>query len=151
MVWHEWEQLKAEAAERHSQAMQIDSTSKGDDGGGGGPWGGLRSSKAAWAKAGDGVEGLKEGVGRALAKLREGQTGLGGLDGCQSAAAQREVSRSWERYMKDVSRRCGSLGELLTKTGGDQQKTDESVRAEIEKLKDLYADTPAIGGQPKGR
>ncbi|ARX83819.1 hypothetical protein SMD44_03248 [Streptomyces alboflavus] len=151
MVWHEWEQLKAEAAERHSPAMQIDSTPKGDDGGGGGPWGGLRSSKAAWTKAGDGVGGLKEGIGRALAKLEDGQAGLGGLDGCQSAAAQREVHRSWERYVKGVSKRCGSLGDLLAKMGSDQQKTDDAVRVEIEKLKDLYADTPDLGGQSKGR
>ncbi|MFH8986558.1 hypothetical protein [Streptomyces sp. NPDC017940] len=151
MVWQEWEQLKADAAERHSPAMRINSAPKGDDGGGGGAWGGLRSSKAAWTKAGDGVGGLRKGMGEALAKLEEGQAGLGGLDGCRSAAAQREVHRSWERYVQDVSKRCRNLGELLAKMGSDQQKTDDAVRAEIEKLQDLYADTPALGGRPKGR
>ncbi|MBX9396817.1 hypothetical protein K4749_25325 [Streptomyces sp. TRM72054] len=164
MAWDEWEQLKTAAVERHSAQMQLnqlpaDQQASGSDGSGGrgGPWdsgggsGTLRSVKAAWTKAGEGVGSLRESISQALANLEEGQKGLGKDLGCMTAAAQRDVYESWQRYVKRVSGRCGALAEILEKTGNDQLKTDEAVKAEIAKLKTEYEDTPALGGQAKGR
>ncbi|MWA13996.1 hypothetical protein E5671_33280 [Streptomyces sp. BA2] len=159
MGWDEWEQLKAGAAERHSEQMQLNEapTDKGDsDPGNSGGWGNddsgnLKSSKAAWAKAGEGVGSLRENIGKALTKLEEGQGGLDKSSGCLSAAAQRDVHITWERYVKDVSGRCEDLQKLMVQMGRLQRRTDEGVEAELAKLATEHQDTSAIGGQTKGR
>ncbi len=160
MAWDEWEQLKADAAGQHSAQMQLNqapadqggsaSGRKGGEGWDDGGSSGLRSSKAAWTKAGEGVGSLRENVSKALARLEEGQKGLGKGTQCLSAAAQQDLHASWERYVKDVSRRCGSLQKLMEQMGRHHQRTDEAVEAELAKLAVAYGDTPGIGGQAKG-
>ncbi|MFI6404984.1 hypothetical protein [Streptomyces sp. NPDC050548] len=155
MAWEEWKQLKATAVDRHFARMQLNSLPM-DPGGGGTssadtPSGRLRSDKAAWSKAGEGVGSLSENISRALAKLADGQKGLGKDSGCLTAAAQRDVYGSWERYVKDVSGRCDALAGLLEKVGNGQVRTDEAIKAEIAELKVQYEDTPAVGGQAGGR
>ncbi|MFF0745558.1 hypothetical protein ACFYVL_34670 [Streptomyces sp. NPDC004111] len=147
MAWEEWEQLKAATAEQHTTQMQLNQV----DPGVGGNTGTLVANKAAWAKAGQDVGSLREGIGQALGKLSDGQNGLGADAGCETAAAQKEVHTSWERYVKSVNKRCESLAGLLTKVGNDQVRTDQEVRTEIGKLKVDYDDTPAVGGDGKGR
>ncbi|MGJ3559809.1 hypothetical protein ACR6C2_18265 [Streptomyces sp. INA 01156] len=76
------EQLKTAAAERQSAQMQLNQLPVDQGGtsstGGvhGPPSGGLRSDKAAWSKAGEGVGDLRENTGKALKRLADGQTGL---------------------------------------------------------------------------
>ncbi|MFD5698490.1 hypothetical protein [Streptomyces lasiicapitis] len=147
MAWEEWEQLKAEAAEQHTTRMQLNQAEPDS----GVDTGTLVSNKAAWAKAGHDIGSFREGIGEALGKLSDGQNGLGADTGCRTAAAQKEVHASWERYVKGVSRRCGKLAGLLEKAGNDQLRTDDSVRAAIGNLKITYEDTPAVGGHGKGR
>ncbi|MGP3735615.1 hypothetical protein ACTWJ9_20855 [Streptomyces sp. GDS52] len=147
MAWDEWEQLKTAAAERQSAQIQLDQ-SPADPGGRAGT---LISSKSAWTKAGTDIGSLREDIGKATAKLKDGQSGLGSDAGCLAAAAQKDVHASWEIYVKNVSGRCGKLSSLLVKAGNDQRQTDESVEAEIARLEVAYADTPAVGGQDKGR
>ncbi|GHC46327.1 hypothetical protein [Streptomyces flavofungini] len=147
MAWEEWEQLKAEAAEQHTARMQLNQTEPGS----GVDTGSLVSDKKAWAKAGHDIGSLREGIGKALDQLSDGQNGLGADSGCRTAGAQKEVHASWERYVKAVNRRCGALAGLLEKAGNEQLRTDDSVRAAIGNLKIAYGDTPAIGGQGKGR
>ncbi|MEU7055152.1 hypothetical protein [Streptomyces sp. NPDC046197] len=146
MAWQEWEQLKTAAAERHSAQMRLNHIPM--DPGGSGT---LVSNKPAWSKAGQDVGSLRDDITKALGKLADGQKGLGDEAGCLTAGAQKEVHDSWERYVKAVSGRCGKLSSLLEKAGSDQLKTDEAVEAEIGNLKVDYADTPAVGGQDKGR
>ncbi|MFL4948721.1 hypothetical protein ACJ6WE_15405 [Streptomyces sp. MMS24-I31] len=117
----------------------------------GGDTGTLVSNKPAWSKAGRDVGSLREDVAKALGKLTDGQKGLGEEAGCLTAWAQKDVHDSWERYVKGVSGRCGKPSGLLEKAGSDQLKTDEAVEVEIGNLKVDYADTPAVGGQGKGR
>lgn len=147
MAWEEWEQLKAEVAERHAAQMQLNQVPL-DPGGGTGT---LVSNKAAWSQAGQDVGSFREDISKALGKLSDGQEGLGTDAGCQTAGAQKEVYDSWARYVKSVSRRCEKLAGVLKKTGTDQLKTDEAVMVEIGNLKVEYGDTPAAGGQDKGR
>ncbi|MGW7527629.1 hypothetical protein [Streptomyces sp. NPDC054783] len=150
MAWDEWVQLKTAAAERSTGRMHIDHLAD-PVGGAGGVSGELRSDKAAWSKAGGDVGGLRDNISKALAKLQDGQKGLGKDAGCLTAAAQREVHTSWERYAGNVSARCEKLSGLLDKVGHDQLRTDEAISAEIAKLKTEYQDTPAVGGQSMGR
>ena len=152
MAWDEWEQLKTAAVERQSAQMQINHAAP--DGGGGGGEGGtqvLQSDKPTWTKAAEGVSSLRENIAKALTQLETGQSGLGKESGCLTAAAQRDVHDSWERYVKKVSDRCRDLAEVMEKAGGDLLKTEEAIGAEIAGLKTRYEDTPAIGGQAKGR
>ncbi|MFF7204564.1 hypothetical protein [Streptomyces sp. NPDC008141] len=150
MAWDEWEQLKAGAAERGSTQMQLNQYPADP---GGGPSGAasesLKSEKKAWVTAGEGVKGLKDGIGKALTKLEGGQAGLGDTAGCQSAAAQKELYDSWKKYVGDVSSRCDALGGLLEQSGHDLSMTDQSLKGELDKLKMKYADTEAVGGQAK--
>jgi hypothetical protein len=150
MAWDEWERIKAAAAERSTGRMQIDHLADPVGGGGGVP-GKLRSDKATWSKTGADVGDLRDNISKALAKLEDGQKGLGKDSGCLTAAARQEVHTSWERYVGSVSGRCEKLSGLLEKVGNDQLRTDEAISAEIAKLKTEYQDTPAVGGQSKGR
>ncbi|WP_077800326.1 hypothetical protein [Streptomyces sp. JHA26] len=147
MAWDEWEQLKAAAAERDSAQMQLNQLPAERSGG----TGDLISNKPAWTRAGTDIGSLREDIGKATAKLKDGQTGLGSDTGCLTAAAQKDVYSSWETYVEKVSGRCGKLSGLLVKAGNDQLKTDQSVEAELTKLVVTYADTPPVGGQDKGR
>ncbi|MFG2475389.1 hypothetical protein [Streptomyces fagopyri] len=145
MAWAEWEQLKSAAAGQHSAQIQLNHVAM-DPGGGT-----LVSNKRAWVKAGEGVGSLREGMGKALGKLADGQKGAGEDAGCLTAGAQKGVYDSWERYVKDVSGRCGRLSGLLEKVGSDLLKTDEAIGVEVGNLEVAYSDTPAVGGQDKRR
>lgn len=151
MAWEEWEQLKTAAAERHSAHMQLNQlpADQGSTGAPAVPGSGdqLKSRKSTWAKAGHDVRGLRDDIGKALGKLEEGQKDLGEGSSCLTASAQHDVHESWKRYVTDVSERCGALADVLEKTGNDQLKTDDAVRAELDRLKTEYRDTPAVGGR----
>ncbi|GAA2655954.1 hypothetical protein [Streptomyces vastus] len=163
MAWDEWEQLKTAAAERQSAQMQLNqmpadqgaSSSGGSDSGdpqwGGGDGGSsrLKSSKAAWAKAGHDVGLLRESITKALTRLADGQTGLGDTAGCQAAVAQQELYESWKRYVGDVSGRCGDLGGLLEQSGHDLAKPDSALKEDLDRIRTRYQDTEAVGGQAK--
>ncbi|WP_371773877.1 hypothetical protein [Streptomyces sp. NBC_01438] len=148
----EWEQLKAGGTTPPTH-MQLNHLQDGVGGGtpGANTSADLKSDKRAWAQAGDGTKGLAAPIGSALTKLQDGQAGLGDAAGCLSSAAQRELYTSWHKYVADVRKRCTSLGELLASSGRDLSKTDESLKTELDALKSKYTDTPAVGGQPKGR
>ncbi|MFJ9813479.1 hypothetical protein ACIRTB_35190 [Streptomyces sp. NPDC101158] len=147
MPWDEWEQLKTEVAERQSTSMRLNQLAP--EPGGGGASEDLKTDKRAWVKAGEGVTGLKEGVGKALTALDSGQAGLGDDKGIQSAAAQKELYDSWKKYVGDVKSRCDALGGLLQASGHDLTKPDESLVADLGALAAKYADTEAVGGQAK--
>ncbi|WP_406727373.1 hypothetical protein WJ438_25930 [Streptomyces sp. GD-15H] len=154
MAWEEWEQLKTAAVERQSAQMrlnQLPADQGGSSTGGvhGPPSGGLRSDKAAWSKAGEGVGDLRENIGKALTKLADGQTGFDKGSGCLTAVAQQGVYDSWERRAKDISELCDGLAGVLEKTGSDLLRTDEAIEAEIAKLRVGSRDASAADG--KGR
>ncbi|MGW7253943.1 hypothetical protein [Streptomyces sp. NPDC054834] len=144
MAWSEWEQVKAAAAERQSSQMQLNSVPL--DPGGSGT---LVSDRPVWARAGHGVGSLREGIGKALGQLADDQEGLGKGSGCQTAAAQKDVYDSWEKYVRKVIGRCEKLADVLEKAGNNELKTEEAIKAEIGNMKIAYADTPAVGGEGK--
>jgi hypothetical protein len=61
------------------------------------------------------------------------------------------VYDSWERRVKDIGELCDGLAGVLEKTGNDQLRTDEAIKAEIARLKVHSEGTAASGGSGKGR
>ncbi|MEU7021733.1 hypothetical protein ABZ990_13875 [Streptomyces sp. NPDC046203] len=154
MAWDEWDRLKADAAARGGpEHMRIDQIAP-DPGGGSATSAvtqGLKSTQAAWNKAGERVGGLREGVGEALTKLSDGQNGLGDQAGCLTAGAQTDLYDSWARYVKSVGEKCGDVKGVLEQVGHDLLLTDEGVNAAFGNIDLKYADTPAVGGDGAGR
>ncbi|GGP75313.1 hypothetical protein GCM10010278_61850 [Streptomyces melanogenes] len=151
-MWDEWEQLKRSTAQRHASQMRLNHYGPDD-----GPppatsavTGGLRSTQQAWNKAGEGIGHLKEGLGKALTELTDGQQGADAA-GCLTAGAQKDVFASWSRYVRSVDARCGSIKEALEKAGHDLLVTDDAVRGAFGAIDSRYADTHAVGGQSPGR
>lgn len=151
MAWDEWEQLKADAAERESTSMRLNQHPVGPGGGTSAGAGSedLKSDKKAWVKAGEDTTRLDEPIATALGKLEQGQSGLGEPTGSQGAAAQKELYDSWSKYVKDVRARCKTLGGLLLSSGHDLAKTDELLKGELDAVRVSYRDTEAVGGQAK--
>ncbi|MGW6579398.1 hypothetical protein ACWF76_08345 [Streptomyces globisporus] len=144
MAWDEWEQIKADVAANGPASMQLNQAPSE-----GGTSGDLKSNRKTWVRVGEGVTGLKGGVGKALTKLADGQAGLGDTTGSVSAAAQKELYDSWKKYVSDVRDRCDELGGLLQKTGHDLSKSDEEALADLKKLQVKYEDTKPVGGESK--
>ncbi|MCX5111370.1 hypothetical protein OOK13_23045 [Streptomyces sp. NBC_00378] len=94
---------------------------------------------------------MRGDLDKAWVKAELGQTGLGKESGCLTSAAQQDVYDSWRRYVKDVGEVCDGLANVLEKSGNDQLRTDEAIKAEIAKLKTEYYEDPPAGGQAKGR
>ncbi|MGK5628055.1 hypothetical protein [Streptomyces sp. URMC 123] len=143
----EWNRLKHDAGADSSMKL---AGAPGSGGGGGGA-GGVKSSKAAWTKAGSDVGLLAGTVKKSLTGVDGKQQGLGAASGVQSAAAQRELYASWKRYLEGVTGKCDAIKERLEKAGNAQYKNDEAIKADFDALKNTYKDTPDVGGQDKGR
>ncbi|GLF97559.1 hypothetical protein [Streptomyces yaizuensis] len=150
MAWDEWERLKTEAVERQAGGVRLNGTAPDPTPGGGSVTGGLKSSRDVWLAAGADVGALRGDVGTALGRLESGQSGLGPGEGCLSAAAQRELYASWQRYAEDVRARCGRLGGILDQVGQDLLRTDALVEAAFARVSAAHADTDAVGGRPQG-
>ncbi|MFD5648398.1 hypothetical protein [Streptomyces sp. NPDC127039] len=93
-------------------------------------------------------------MGKALTKLEDAQTGLDKGSAFLAAAAQQGVFDSWTRRVKDITEWCDGLAGVLEKTGNDQLRTDEAIKAEIAALNaGLKATTAAqdngLGGLEK--
>ncbi|MEU8705212.1 hypothetical protein [Streptomyces sp. NPDC048565] len=154
MAWDEWEQLKQGAGRQSSVPTQLAQHPAGEGPGAtpaAGGTGGLKSSRQAWNRAGEGVGSLREGIGKALNRLEDGQHGLAGETGCLAAGAQKDVYESWVRYVKAVNERCGGVKKALEKAGRDLLTTDEAARPSFTVIDAGYADTPVIGGRNSGR
>ncbi|MFC0599717.1 hypothetical protein [Streptomyces palmae] len=115
----------------------------------------MNSDLKTWNAAGSAVGTLGGNVGTALTSLAKGQEGVGaksvGAGELESAAAQREVYDSWKSYLDAVSGRCKGLKSRMEKAGHHQYRNDQAIKAAFTELEKKYQDTPAIGGQGKGR
>ncbi|WP_369163918.1 hypothetical protein [Streptomyces sp. AFD10] len=147
MAWDEWEQIKADVAAKRPTNTQLNQApaegeaSPAD----------LKSNRKTWIRVGEGISGLKGGVGKALTRLADGQAGLGDTTGSVSAAAQKELYDSWKKYVSDVRGRCEALGGLLQQAGHDLSKSDKEALADLKRLQVNYEDTKPVGGQSKDK
>ncbi|MFF9401782.1 hypothetical protein [Streptomyces sp. NPDC014744] len=151
MAWGEWTELKAAAVRKGSTGTRLNQVEPATRSGNGVGTPVLKSDKAQWAKAAEGVGSLPGNIGGALTKLEESRNGLGKSGECLSVTAEHEIHESWSRYLKNASKRCGDLREVLAGAGHDLLRTDEAVKAEIDGLRGRYSDTPAVGDQDRGR
>ncbi|MFD5199805.1 hypothetical protein ACFWM7_06505 [Streptomyces sp. NPDC058375] len=147
MAWDEWEQLKAEAAQRHTVQVRLNQVGEGPDEG----LGGVRSSKVSWTRAGESVGKLAGNARKALSELKHEQSGAAVNAEVLSGAAQKGVYRSWSKYITRVRDRCVALQDLLEKTGNDQFKNDDAVRAAFDGLAKKYEDTDGGGHDSRAR
>ncbi|WP_063731035.1 hypothetical protein [Streptomyces sp. RTd22] len=148
----EWAQMKREAS--GETGMSLASADTKPNWGQGGS-GGVRSSKSAWTAAGEGVGKLRGNIRTALTKLEEEQSGLGAGSetggGIECAVAQREIYRSWKRYLKGVSGKCGTFQDRLEKAGDHHYKNDAAIEREFSQLDNLHKDTKPVGGESRDR
>ncbi|MCD9141432.1 hypothetical protein [Streptomyces albireticuli] len=143
----EWAQLKQ--GDSVGDGMRL-AGAGGAAGWGKGAAGGVKSSKNAWNTAADGVGRLGGNVKQALTALEQGQKGTG-AQGVLSAAAQREVYRSWKQYLDAMTGRCAALTERLEKAGNHQYKGEQQITEAFDQMKKQYEDTQAVGGRNAGR
>ncbi|MER0447986.1 hypothetical protein ABR738_26095 [Streptomyces sp. Edi4] len=94
MPWDEWEQLKAQAADRHSTRMQINGLPSAGAGSGGFD---LRITATPWAGAAEVARELHKSTHDGLTELKESQDGLGsGAEGFDCTSALSEIQPTWE-------------------------------------------------------
>ncbi|MFE7114495.1 hypothetical protein ACFU99_03610 [Streptomyces sp. NPDC057654] len=144
----EWAQLKEETSA--GSGMRLASAGGGSAGGSGG----VKSKKDVWDAAASDVEKLAGNAKKALTSLEKGQKGMGkggGAGGVASLAAQHELYGSWKHYLDEVRGRCEGLKGPLEKAGRTQHGNDKETKSLFDKLGDQYKDTPAVGGQSRGR
>ncbi|WP_236075594.1 hypothetical protein [Streptomyces coffeae] len=106
-------------------------------------------------KSGQGSRQASGDISTALTKLAEEQKGLGAGSTTggkiESAAAQRELHRSWKRYLKGVSGKCGTFQDRLEKAGDHHYKNDAATMRAFNRLEGLYKDTKPVGGESRDR
>lgn len=142
MAWDEWEQLKAGAAQRHSERMRIDHLADPVDGGGGGTKGpsagsgpDLKASKGPWTRASGVAHELRTATNLGLNDLKAAHEGVkGGTDGFTSTAALDEILLTWEKRLTSVRDECDRLNGALAKTGRDFGETDSAVAGDVGKV-----------------
>ncbi|MDQ8707884.1 hypothetical protein RCO28_36260 [Streptomyces sp. LHD-70] len=146
--------FEAEWAAAKQGAASMSLASAGDGGGwADGDSGTIRSDKAAWNRAGQSLITLRGHIKKSLSQLEDRQAGTGTGGGeVLSGKAAKEVHTSWQRYLDDVSRRCGELQEFFEKFGNDQEKNDQAIKSSLSKMavKDGGEDASASSGQSKG-
>ncbi|MGW7573490.1 hypothetical protein [Streptomyces sp. NPDC054765] len=151
MSWdEEWAALKQQASDNAGMKL-ASADGHGRQHGSGDGWGDLKSTKAAWTRAGHDVQSLRGNIKKALAKLEAEQQGAGSGSVVQSAAAQQDVYRSWKRYLEALSGRCGAIQDRMEKAGGELYENDAAVKNSFSKLSHQYEDTPAVGGRQQGK
>ncbi|NEB73822.1 amino acid ABC transporter permease [Streptomyces sp. SID14478] len=130
MAWDEWEQLKADAAERHTTQMQLNST-QGDGGFAKSAGGGvdiLEHSRGPWASAARTSDDLHGSTTAARSDLAKAHDGMGGgLEGLASITSVKAVSKSWQDRLGRVRDECRSLEPKLRQVAIDLGEADAEV------------------------
>ncbi|QEV20599.1 hypothetical protein [Streptomyces alboniger] len=133
MAWDEWEQLKADAAERQSTQMQLNQSPAdqgGSNGGGNGGAGTLRHTDKPWTRAAQTAKDLRTSMGQAKTDLHAGHVGAAGAaEGLASAKALKAVLTSWEKRLTAVKTECDSLEPKLRQVAVDMGELDAKVGA----------------------
>ncbi|MEL5957530.1 amino acid ABC transporter permease [Streptomyces sp. CLV115] len=132
MAWDEWEQVKAQVAERHTARLQLNSLpgegGQADPSGGGGSTGTLRHKGGPWTKAAGTADGLQTGTITAKVDLRKAHDGIsGGLAGLSSLGALKSVLTSWDERLGRVRAECSSLEPKLRQVAADFAEVDAEV------------------------
>ncbi|WP_156726823.1 amino acid ABC transporter permease [Streptomyces apocyni] len=144
MAWDEWEQLKAQAAERQATQMQLNQR-PADPGGGGTPattdGEGLKHSAKPWNRAATTAHGLTISTNTSRRGLTNGHAGVsGGLEGLASLGELKSVLTSWENRLKEVGDECDALEPKLRQVPKDLKGVDTATGAKADAVQ-----TPKAG------
>ncbi|MFB6874789.1 amino acid ABC transporter permease [Streptomyces sp. NPDC056323] len=130
MAWDEWEQLKAQVAERNATHTQINGL-QGEGGyakSAGGGTGTLKHKGGPWTKAAGTADGLQTSTITAKVDLRRAHDGtVGGLAGLTSLGALKSVLTSWDERLGHVRAECGSLEPKLRQVAVEFAEVDAGV------------------------
>ncbi|MFI9628620.1 amino acid ABC transporter permease [Streptomyces sp. NPDC052042] len=137
MAWDEWEQLKADAAQRHTTQTQINSLQ--DEGGyatSTGTGGRLKHKGGPWTEAAGTADDLQTTTSTCRVELRSAHEGIGGgLEGLASLGSLKTVLNSWEERLKAVREECSSLEPKLRQVAVDLREVDIEAGAKTEAVK----------------
>ncbi|QNP71096.1 amino acid ABC transporter permease [Streptomyces roseirectus] len=124
MAWDEWEQLKAQAAERHTSHTRLNSASA--DGSGG--TGTLKHKGGPWTKAAGTADELQTSTVTSGVDLRAAHDGISGsLEGLVSLSTLKTVLTSWDERLSAVRDECGDLEPKLRQVAKDMGEVDAAA------------------------
>ncbi|MFI6347937.1 amino acid ABC transporter permease [Streptomyces sp. NPDC050560] len=110
MTWNEWEQIKADVAERRSAGMTLDHAPERKNDG----EGDLNHSRGPWARAAGAASDLSRSMTTAKSDLDSADKGVSaGLQGLASLGSLTTVLASWDERLTAVQGECRNLNPAL--------------------------------------
>ncbi|MBT2526862.1 amino acid ABC transporter permease [Streptomyces sp. ISL-99] len=135
MAWDEWEQLKAEAAQRQSANMQLNQLPSSGGGGSGGA-DRLKHTDKPWTDAAGIAGALRTSTATAKNELHDAHAGIeSGTEGLDSVGALKGVLRSWEERLEAVRDECNYLESALRGVVKAQGASDARVKSSIDSVR----------------
>ncbi|MFH8613456.1 hypothetical protein ACH4E8_00065 [Streptomyces sp. NPDC017979] len=138
MAWEEWDQLKATAADRGNQQMQLNGLPPGEGGGSSGGQGVLRASQTDLAAVGDHAFKLYDrlwpeartpiarSTGRAADDLVAKSFALGG--------ALRHVAARWDKQLGTLMDACAHISNHMDFTKKTHKDDDEHIKRNMSSI-----------------
>ncbi len=130
MAWDEWEQLKADAAQRHTTRMQLNQLGNGGGAGNtsGGDGGTLQHSDPPWNHAAGVADALHTSMNTAKLDLDSADKGTSaGLAGLASLGSLTTILTSWDDRLSAVQGECKALQPALLSVSKELGETDKAV------------------------
>ncbi|MFB8270210.1 hypothetical protein ACFC96_26895 [Streptomyces sp. NPDC055955] len=141
MAWEEWDQLKAEAAARHSAGMQLNSIPADPGGGGGSTQGDLTVSQKGLAAVGNAAFELRtefEGVSdRARLSSMRVTNSLKKSDGFALGEALDHVATHWVDQVQNLLDATAHISNHLDYTKGVHAKDEVYIAGTISSIAQL--------------
>lgn len=142
MAWDEWEQLKAQAAERHSTKMELNQlpADPGGSGGGDSPQGDLRVNQKDLAAVGDAAYQLHQSFTHFSTYARAASlTAAGGLkkQGFALGAALDHVAERWADQTRSLLDATAHISNHLDYTKGAHAGDEVYIASSISSISTL--------------
>ncbi|GAA1285434.1 MULTISPECIES: hypothetical protein [Streptomyces] len=141
MAWEEWDQLKAEAAARHSANMQLNSIPTDPGGGGASPHGDLTVNQTDLAAVGNAAYELRtefEGVSdRARLSSMKVTSSLKKSDGFALGEALDHVATHWVDQVQNLLDATAHISNHLDYTKGVHAKDEVYIAGTISSIAQL--------------
>ncbi|MGW6360339.1 hypothetical protein ACWFR5_35550 [Streptomyces sp. NPDC055092] len=140
MAWDEWEQLKAQAAEKHSAKMQLNQLAPEPGGGGGNTQGDLQVSQKELAAVGDAAYKLHQDFGHYSDHARiASMKAAGGLksQGFEIGGALDHVAEHWVDQVQSLLDATAHISNHLDYTKGAHAKDEVYIAGTISSISEL--------------
>ncbi|MER5494947.1 hypothetical protein [Streptomyces sp. NPDC002490] len=137
MSWSEWEQLKADVADRRSVAMQVNHVPGDPEGApldGGSPGPVLKVTQTDLAKIGDRAFRLRERLWREGREPVDSSERVGGTlkgQGFALGGALQHVSTRWEEQVTSLRDACAHISNHLEFTERVHRNDDQEIRGRL--------------------